>query len=193
MAVALKELALVVAVALVIAVVVKTFLAQAFYIPTGSMLPQLQIGDRVIVSKVSYRLHDPNRGDIVVFHDPNPSPEEPRSLPERVGGEVLEALGIRPPSTDEFIKRVIALPGETVEGRNGMVYVDGLQLVEPYLPEEATTSDFDPVEVPEGTLWVMGDNRNGSLDSRRFGPVDQSTVVGRAIVRAWPVPEIAFL
>ena len=188
-----RELVFVIAVALAVAVTFKTFVAQAFFIPTGSMLPQLQLGDRVIVSKVSYRLHDPNRGDIVVFHNPNPPPDEPESVPERAVREVLEAFGIRAPSTEEFIKRVIGLPGETVEGRDGRVYVDGLELVEPYLPEGTVTSDFSPVQVPEGTLWVMGDNRRGSLDSRSFGPVDRSTVVGRAVVKAWPVPDMSFL
>jgi signal peptidase I len=189
----LRELVIVVVLALSVAFVVKTFVAQAFYIPSGSMLPQLQVGDRVVVSKLAYRLHDPRRGDIVVFDNPRPVPTEPESLPVRVVRGVLEAVGIAPPSTDEFIKRVLALPGETVEGREGRILVNGRELVEPYLPPGTTTADFGPVSVPAGHLWVMGDNRANSADSRTFGPIAESSVVGRAAVRVWPFPDASFL
>jgi signal peptidase I len=105
----------------------------------------------------------------------------------------LEAVGLRQPSTSEFIKRIIALPGERVEGRDGAVFVDGLRLVEPYLPTTTRTSDFAAVTVPEDAVWVMGDNRTGSADSRSFGAVEVDTVVGRAVWRVWPPPRIAFL
>ncbi len=88
---------------------------------------------------------------------------------------------------------MLALPGETVEGRLGHVYVDGKLVVEPYLPPNVTTSDFAPVVVPSGHLWVMGDNRGNSADSRVFGPIREDNVVGRAVVRVWPFPEAAFL
>lgn len=189
----MRELCLVLVVAVVIAVVVKSFVAQAFYIPSGSMLPQLQIGDRVVVSKLAYELHDPNRGDIVVFDNPRPSPSPPEPLAGRLARSVLEAIGVSPPSTEEFIKRVIGLPGEVVEGRGGTIYVNGLQMVEPYLPPGTITADFGPVTVPEGHLWVMGDNRSSSSDSRVFGPIRESTVVGRAVVRVWPLRTAAFL
>ncbi len=174
--------------------VVKTFVAQAFYIPSGSMLPQLEVGDRIIVSKLAYRLHDPRRGDIVVFDSPTATPDDQdEGTIERAVRGLLQAIGISAPSTDEFVKRVLALPGEVVEGRNGRVFVNGREVVEPYLPAGMTTDDFPPVRVPAGQLWVMGDNRRNSADSRVFGPIRASSVVGRAIVRVWPVPEAAFL
>lgn len=182
-----------VATAMVIAFVVKAFVAQAFFIPSGSMLPQLQVGDRVVVSKTAYRLHDPRRGDIVVFDDPTAAPEESSPLPNRLFRGLFEAVGLSTPSTEEYIKRVIGLPGDRVQGRGGHVVVNGRELVEPYLPEGTTTSDFDEVTVPEDRLWVMGDNRSNSSDSRSFGVIERSTVVGRAFIRVWPIPEIAFL
>jgi len=157
--------------ALIVALVIKTFLIQAFYIPSGSMEPTLDIGDRVLVNKLSYRLHDVNRGDLVVF--------------ERPEGEGSE--------TRDLIKRVIGLPGDTVEGRDGHVVINGHILEEPYLPDGVTTSDFDPVEIPEDQAWVMGDNRGDSRDSRVFGPIQQDDIVGRAFIRVWPLGDIGFL
>jgi signal peptidase I len=188
-----RELVVLVVTALVIAVVVKSFVAQAFYIPSGSMLPQLQINDRVVVSKVSYRLHDPHRGDIVVFDAPGGGPKDASPLPERAVRSVIQSIGLSAPSTDEYIKRVVALPGERVEGLGGKVLVDGRQLIEPYLPAGVSTGDFAAVIVPPKTLWVMGDNRGNSADSRVFGPIPQSTVVGRAFTRVWPLGHASFL
>ena len=188
-----RELVVLVVTALVIAVVVKSFVAQAFFIPSGSMLPQLQIDDRVVVSKVSYRLHDPRRGDIVVFDAPGGRPKDDRPLPARVVRSVIQSIGLAAPSTDEYIKRVVALPGERVEAHGGKVLVDGRELVEPYLPAGTTTSDFTAVVVPPGTVWVLGDNRGNSADSRIFGPVPRSTVVGRAFARVWPLNRTSFL
>ena len=190
---AAREFALLIVTAIVIAVVVKTFVAQAFFIPSGSMLPQLQIDDRVVVSKVSYRLHDPRRGDIVVFDAPGGGPEESSPFLERAVRSVAESVGIMAPSTDEYIKRVVALPGERIEGIGGKVVVDGRELVEPYLPPGAATSDFPAVVVPPDTVFVLGDNRANSADSRVFGPVPRSTVVGRAIARVWPLGHTSFL
>ena len=192
----LRELPVLFVVALTIAFLVKTFLAQAFYIPSGSMLPQLQLYDRVVVSKLAYKLHDPHRGDIVVFDAPNS--RFGRQSPDRgpVGNllhYVGERVGIVQPSTDEFIKRVVALPGESVEGRGGKILVNNRELTEPYLPPGMVTSTFGPVTVPEGMLWVMGDNRSNSADSRVFGPIKQDTVVGRAVVRVWPPSRASFL
>jgi signal peptidase I len=167
--------------------------AQAFYIPSGSMLPQLQIDDRVVVSKISYRIHDPHRGDIVVFDAPGGGPKDSSPLPARVVRSVIQSIGLSAPSTDEYIKRVVALPGERVEGRGGKVLVEGRELVEPYLPKGTVTNDFPAVVVPPGTLWVMGDNRGNSADSRIFGPVPRSTVVGRAFARVWPLNHTSFL
>jgi len=189
----LRETALLIGMVIVIAFPGKTFVAQAFYIPSGSMLPQLQINDRVVVSKLAYRLHDPRRGDIVVFDEPGPRVPDDSSLPEKVGRGLLQSIGLAAPSTDEYIKRVIALPGEQVEGREGRVYVDGRQVVEPYLDPGVSTSAFPPVVVEPGRLWVMGDNRSNSSDSRVFGTIPESDVVGRAVVRVWPMPTGAFL
>jgi signal peptidase I len=188
-----RELVVLVVTALVIAVVVKTFVAQAFFIPSGSMLPQLQIDDRVVVSKISYRLHDPRRGDIVVFDAPGGEPKESSPLAERIVRSVIQSIGLSQPSTDEYIKRVVALPGERVEGHAGKVLVDGRELIEPYLPAGLATGDFAAVVVPPDTLWVMGDNRSNSSDSRSFGPIPQSTVVGRAFARVWPLNHTSFL
>ena len=192
----MRELPVLFVVALVIAFLVKTFLAQAFYIPSGSMLPQLQLYDRVVVSKVAYKLHDPRRGDIVVFDEPlrghKPEPEGGNPAGRAVHW-LLERVGVVPPSTDEFIKRVIALPGETVEGKDGGILINGRKLVEPYLSPGTTTSAFGPFTVPEGALWVMGDNRSNSADSRVFGTIDQDTVVGRAVVKVWPLADASFL
>jgi signal peptidase I len=189
----LRELGVLVVTALVIAVVVKSFVAQAFYIPSGSMLSQLQIDDRVVVSKVSYRLHEPRRGDIVVFDAPGGEPRDSSPLPERMVRSIIQSIGLSAPSTDEYIKRVVALPGERVEGLAGKVLVDGRELVEPYLEESIVTRDFPAVIVPPETLWVMGDNRDNSSDSRIFGPVPRSTVVGRAFARVWPLNHTSFL
>ncbi len=179
--------------AVLIAFLVKTFVAQAFYIPSGSMLPQLQIDDRVVVSKLAYRLHDPRRGDIVVFDEPGPRSAGDSSLPEKVGRGLLQSIGLAAPSTDEYIKRVLAVPGERVEAKGGHVYVNGRRVVEPYLPPGLTTGDFPPRVVEEGRLWVMGDNRANSSDSRTFGTIPESDVVGRAFVRVWPLRASSFL
>jgi signal peptidase I len=129
-------------------------------------------GDRVLVNKVSYHLHDVHRGDVVVFRRPPDFPVD----------------------DDDLIKRVVAVPGETVEAHGGKVYVDGAPLTEPYVePACRGTSDFPQVTVPPGKLWVMGDNRCNSSDSRVFGPIDEKLVVGRAFVLAWPVGRLSWL
>lgn len=189
-----REALVLVGTAMLIAFVIKTFVAQAFFIPSGSMIPQLQVGDRVVVSKLAYRLHDPHRGDIVVFDAPNQVPEKDDSpLHQKVIRGILESIGLSTPSTEEYIKRVIALPGEKVEGRDGRVFVNGQELVEPYLPQGPTTSTFEPRTLGADELWVMGDNRDNSSDSRVFGPIKESTIVGRAFVKVWPLPDGAFL
>jgi signal peptidase I len=190
------ETAILAITAIVIAVLLRAFVAQAFRIPSSSMEPQLQVGDRVVVSRLAYDLHEPRRGDIVVFDCPPGAgclEDGDRGLPARALDTVLEALLLRQPGVEEFIKRVVALPGETVEGREGRVWIDGAPLVEPYLPEGTVTGDFPPVTVGEGRVWVMGDNRANSSDSRFFGQVEVDTIVGRAFVRVWPPGRTAFL
>jgi signal peptidase I len=189
----LAELPFLAVIALVVAFVLKTFVAQAFYIPSGSMEPQLQVGDRVIVSKLAYQLHDPRRGDIIVFPSPEDHTVDDSALPIRVLRGIFEGIGLAKPSKEILIKRVIALPGETVEARGGHVYINGLPLVEPYLSSRVTTSNFGPTTVPKGDIWVMGDNRGDSRDSRFIGPITESSVIGRAIAKVWPFGSQSFL
>ena len=170
--------------ALVVALLVKQFLFAAYYIPSPSMEPTLTDGDRIVVNKLSYRLHEVNRGDVVVFR---------RAMPQ-------------PDGINELIKRVIALPGETVEVVDGRVYVDGGLLLEPYLTARDSTGGFalppgcigtpDSINrctVPDDHVFVMGDNRRNSKDSRVFGPVAESGIVGRAFLRVWPLGDLGRL
>jgi len=184
-----------VATALVIAFLVKTFAAQAFYIPSVSMLPTLEEGDRVVVSRVAYRVHEPRRGDVVVFEATSreAASGDDDAWPVRVVRGFFETVGLVHPSTEDFIKRVVGLPGETVEGRDGRIWIDGRALDEPYLTEGTEPGTFAPVKVPEGHLFVMGDNRENSRDSRYFGPVPIEKVVGRAALRIWPPDRVGFL
>jgi len=189
---ALLEIPLLIAISLAFALVVKGNVAQAFFIPSGSMEPQLEVGDRVGVSRTSYRLHDVNRGDIVVFTSPSAMPSDD-PLPARVIKDVLETVALREPGDDELIKRVVGLPGETISAQDGRVVIDGRSLDEPYLPEGSATIDFGPVSVPAGHVFVMGDNRGNSADSRVIGAIELDTIVGRAIARIWPPDRTAFL
>lgn len=188
------ELPLLLLAAIVVTLIVKALLAQAFYIPSGSMEPQLHVNDRVVVSRTAYRLHDPNRGDIVVFPSPVAEPEH-HGLVDGVVDDVLDALAVGDRGDDELIKRVIGLPGEQVQARDGVVLIDGRRLREPYLPAGVHTDDFGPVAVPEGRVFVMGDNRGNSHDSRfsDIGTIDIDDLVGRAIARVWPPSRTAFL
>jgi signal peptidase I len=189
----IAELPLLGLLAVVIALLVKTVLAQAFFIPSESMEPQLQKNDRVLVSRLSYRLHEPRRGDVLVFDSPEVTkPPDHSPVPIRLFREALEAIGVRA-GQEELIKRVIGLPGETVEARNNHILINGRELVEPYLPPGTVTLDFGPVTVGENQYWMMGDNRTNSSDSRVFGPVEADTMVGRAIMRVWPPHRVAFL
>jgi signal peptidase I len=187
----LRELPILFIVALAVAIVLKTFVVQAFFIPSGSMEPTLEPGDRVLVQKVVY---GPDRGDVIVFSDPQGRPGPDRGI---VGGFVhwlSSTLGIERPEHEDFIKRVIGLPGETVELREGRLYVDGVRIHEPYLEGAVDTRDYGPVRVPEGALFVLGDNRLNSNDSRfglGFVPVDR--VVGRAFAIVWPPSRVGWI
>lgn len=172
--------------ALVVAVLIKTFVVQPFYIPSGSMIPTLEIDDRVMVSKVNYLVGEIERSDIVVFENPY-RVEEDESVPEAVVRSVLEALGIRTSPYDDLVKRVIATGGETVEIHDNQVFVDGFALSEPYLQPGSSMPDFGPQTIPEGHLFVMGDNRNASSDGRVFGPIPEDDVIGEAVLRIWPL------
>lgn len=169
--------------AVVLAFVIKSVLVQAFYIPSGSMIPTLEISDRVLVEKVSLVFREPERGEVVVFR--RPGLEEDFSL-SSVARSFVEGLGLIQPDEDrDLIKRVIGLPGERVELVDGVVHIDGVPLSEPYARQE--TRDFAAVTVPDGHLFVLGDNRTNSLDSRfSLGMVPLDNVIGRAFVVLWP-------
>lgn len=189
------EIPILVVFAAIIAVLVKTFIAQAFFIPSASMEPQLESGDRVVVSRLAYRLHEPRRGDVVVFHDPEQVAEgdDDSFIVWRFGRDALEAVGLVRPDERELIKRVVGLPGETVEGRDGVVHIDDRPLFEPYLPESVVMADFPATTVPDDHVFVMGDNRTNSKDSRVVGPVPLDSILGRAIARIWPPGRLAYL
>lgn len=176
--------------ALVVAVLIKTFVIQPFYIPSGSMIPTLEIQDRVMVSKLSYRVDEIHVGDIVVFES-GPNVEE--SIPEAVVRAVLDALGIPTAGREDLIKRVIAKGGDTVEIVDNQVVVNGSAIDEPYLNDDVDMRDMAAREIPAEELWVMGDNRNDSSDSRFIGPIDEADVIGEAVVRIWPLDRLGGL
>ncbi|HZD22678.1 MAG TPA: signal peptidase I, partial [Acidimicrobiia bacterium] len=178
--------------ALVIAVLIKTFLVQPFWIPSESMLDTIHVNDRVMVNKLAFRFGEPQRGDVVVFHDPSLEEVED-SMPEAVIRSVLEAVGIRTRGKDDLIKRVIGLPGETITISDNQVHIDGVAMSEPYLDEDVVMPDAGPFTVGEDEVFVMGDNREFSFDSRRFGPIDYEDLVGRAFIIIWPVSNIGGL
>lgn len=182
-----RELFGVLLLAFVLAVLIKTFLLQAFFIPSPSMLPTLQIDDRVMVSKIAYTFHGPRSGEVIVFDSPLVSDLPQETLWERGVGDVLEAVGFRTSRVEDLIKRVIAVGGDRLEIRDNRVLVNGLVLDEPYLTPGYRMRDLAPFYVPAGHVWVMGDNRDNSQDSRRFGPVPVEDVIGRAFVRLWPL------
>jgi signal peptidase I len=180
-----RELPLLLLVALVAAILLKTFVLQSFFIPSESMVETLQVNDRIMVNKLSYRFGEIKRGQVIVFDDPNDVGAEGESLLGAAVRNVAESIGLSAPRS-EFIKRVIALPGETIEIRGGVVIIDNAPIEEPYLTPGLRMSDFGPERVPDGHVFVMGDNRNSSSDSRVFGPVPVDDVVGRAFVIIWP-------
>ena len=166
------EWLILVAASLAVALVVRGFLIQAFYIPSESMVPTLVKNDRVLVNKLSYKLHDVHRGDIVVFKAPP---------------------GAATAQVKDLIKRVVGLPGETIEGRNGSIFINSKPLDEPYLSPDVRSRDFPPEKIPPDKIYVLGDNRQDSRDSTFFHAVDEGAIVGRAFVKIWPLNDLGLL
>ena len=150
--------------------VIRPFIVQAFYIPSGSMLPTLYIRDHLLVNKFIYRFSEPKHGDIVVFKSP---PGVSNDGQER-----------------DFIKRLMGVPGDVIQVKKGGVYRNGKRLKEPYLLEPQIMYEMPPVKVPVGRLFVMGDNRNSSNDSHVWGTLDRNRVLGKALVRFWPLDRL---
>lgn len=183
-----REFPVLLIVAFVVALLIKTFLLQAFYIPSGSMIPTLMIGDRVLVEKLSYDLHPPRHGDVLVFERKVTASSSTTNQPFWIDikNSFKELFGFPTGGNEDLIKRVIAVGGDTIEGRDGHVLVNGHRLPEPYLPDGTVTSTFGPISVPRNNVFVMGDNRGNSDDSRDFGPISDDNVVGHAFVVLWP-------
>jgi signal peptidase I len=178
------EAVAIVAVAVLVAVLLRAFVVQTFYIPSGSMEPTLQIGDRIVVNKLSYHFHGVDRGDIIVFSRP---------AAENCGG----------PEVNDLVKRVIGLPGDVVSLSGGYVDVDGRRLDESWLPpqEQGQTQPgpggtsynlLHAYRVPADDYFVMGDNRANSCDSRYWGPIPKSLIVGKVDLRVWPFSAVRF-
>jgi signal peptidase I len=157
-------------IALVLAFFIRTFIAEPRFIPSASMVPTLNLGDRLVIEKISYHLHPPQRSDIVVF-------QVPLALQEESGYSADQA----------FIKRVIGLPGDRIALRAGKVYRNGQPLSEPYVVEQPKAEDFSEVTVPLQQLFVMGDNRNNSNDSRYWGYLPMKNLIGHAVWRFFPL------
>lgn len=156
-----KDILEAVVLAVVLAIVLRLFILEPFYIPSGSMEPTLFENDRIIVSKLNYRFTEPQRGDVIVFKYP------------------LD-------TSKNYVKRLIALGGETVEIQDSVIYVDGSPISEDYLPAGLRFANYGPFEVPADTYFMMGDNRNNSSDSREWGIVVEDLIIGKAVLLYWP-------
>lgn len=157
-----------IAIAVILAVVIRVFLFQFFVIPSGSMEPTLTEGDMIAANKIIYRFSEPKRGDIIVFKYP--------LNPDR-----------------DFVKRLIGLPGEKVQIKNSTLYINGKKVAEPYLPKGLKFQDYGPVTIPKDKYFMMGDNRNNSLDSRAWGEMPRENIIGKAAIIYWPVNRIRIL
>jgi len=171
---ALSEFLESIIIAIILAAVIRTFLFQPFYIPSGSMEPTLMPGDRIIVNKLVYRFGEPKRGDVVVFKYP---------------------LDIQ----KDYIKRIVAVGGERIGAKGSRLFINNDQISEPYLPTAHAYhayhayNDFGPADVPAGTYFVLGDNRNNSQDSRIWGPLPKRYIVGEAVVIFWPLDRVGLI
>ena len=207
----LTELPILILFAFGIAIIIKTFLVQAFFIPSASMVPTLQIGDRVLVEKVSYRLGDPERRQVVVFARSAFGGKVP-DVPwyEDVRNFGRELLGLPSTSEEDYIKRIVAVGGDTIryQGKPRTLWINGEKMPEPYLELKDTASPqvttaeckrldmaraSDGCRVPEDKIFVMGDNRSNSEDSRLIGPIEEEKIVGHAFVVIWPPVDFSAL
>jgi signal peptidase I len=179
------ELLIILAVAFGLAYVVQAWVVKPYRIPTGSMEPTLHVGDRVLVNRLVYRFHGPHRGDIIVFHPP--------------GHGDTPVRGAKTEAGVTYIKRVIGLPGETLQIAHGVVTVckpagsNCRSLREPYTQGAVGSAPYGPFTVPQGDYFVMGDNRQDSLDSRYWGPLPRRNIIGEAFLIYWPPGQIGLL
>ncbi|MDA8025555.1 MAG: signal peptidase I [Actinomycetota bacterium] len=157
---------------LFIATTLRLFVIQSFYIPSGSMIPTLQINDRILVSKLNLAFFGVKRGDIIVFKRPPADKVDP--------------------TIQDLVKRVVGLPGDTISAKNGVVYIDGRALSESYLPKNDPTYNLAPTKIPSGDYFMMGDNRTDSYDSRFFGPVPGTLFIGQVVMKYYPLSHIGF-
>jgi signal peptidase I len=201
-----QELPLLLVVAFCLAVLIRTFLVQAFYIPSGSMEKTLLVGDRVLVNKVVYDMRDPLRGEVVVFRGtdnwaPEVTETVSNSFSAKLGRTIGDLVGVSRPGERDFIKRVIGLPGDKVAccDDQGRITVNGVGIDEPYIapgynsdlnqppnPTQCSSRRFTELTIPAGEMFVMGDHRGISLDARCQGPVPIKNIIGRAFVIVWP-------
>ena len=186
-----REIPILLVVALAIAIIIKTFLVQAFAIPSISMAPTLERGDRILVCRICTRVSDVQRGDIIVFTNPHPGPSTDRGVVGGILHWLGEGIGVAQPENKDYVKRVVGLPGDVVELHDGTLFLNGTAMAEPYLNPEVDTQPYGPVTVPDGMLFVLGDNRAHSGDSRfppptGLGFVPEDTVIGKAFVIVYP-------
>ena len=172
---AATEWIVVVVVAVLAALLVRTFVLQTFFIPSGSMEPTLQVGDRIIVSKLSYHLHSVHRGDIIVFHAP-----------------AKEATVCADPNVRDLVKRVIGLPGETISSSGNIISINGQPIAQPWFPATALGPPIATTRIPADSYFVMGDNRTNSCDSRMWGTLPKTNIIGHVVFRIWPISQIGF-
>lgn len=186
----LGELGRTIALSIILSLGIRTFVAEARWIPTGSMLPTLQINDKLIIDKVSYRLQAPQRGDIVVFMPPNSAKVCSQSEP-LISREAVDIWNPNPNKSevpkikDAYIKRLIAIPGDKILVTQGRVYINDRPLSEEYIAD-APNYELGPITVPANSYLMLGDNRNNSCDSHMWGFVPKNQIIGRAVVRFWP-------
>lgn len=173
-----------VVVAVLLAVFIRATVAEARYIPSLSMEPTLLVGDRLIIEKISFYFSKPQRGDILVFYPPNPYATQP---PPGFFNQTMKWLGFT--NDIAYIKRVVGLPGDTIAVKDGKVLINGTVLQEDYIKDPPYYT-YEPFKVPPDSLFMMGDNRNNSQDSHKWGPLPVANVIGKAVLRFWPLPRM---